>query len=81
MVSAFAMLLFGGQLKVHHEEGVVKLDDWAVFKVPAKVAVLVRELRAEVATLLSRKMEDVTLDLGASAVANAMHHLLTTDGF
>jgi ATP-dependent RNA helicase DHX57 len=81
MVPGFAMLLFGGHLKVHHEEGVVRLDDWAVFKVSGKVAVLVRELRSEVGKLLARKMEDVSLDLGSSAVASAMHHLLSTDGF
>mmetsp|Transcript_21181 Transcript_21181/g.58791 ORF Transcript_21181/g.58791 Transcript_21181/m.58791 type:complete len:1160 (+) Transcript_21181:1213-4692(+) len=81
MVPAFAMLLFGGSMKVFHEEGLVKLDGWAAFKVPARVSVLLQQLRAEIDNLLAAKMADVQLDLGRSAVSEAMFQLLATDGF
>lgn len=44
-------------------------------------AVLVRELRNEVARLLAAKVADPALDLSRSKVVEAMHHLLATDGF
>jgi len=81
MVPVYAVLLFGGEVSVHHGEGLVRVDGWATFKAPARIAVLVRELRAEVAALLGRKVIDPGLDLGTSRVVEAMHHLLSTDGF
>ena len=48
---------------------------------PCAVAVLVRELRNEVARLLAAKVADASLDLSASKVVEAMHHLLASDGF
>lgn len=47
----------------------------------ALYAVLVRELRNEVSRLLAAKVADPGLDLSASRVVEAMHHLLATDGF
>lgn len=81
MVPVYAVLLFGGAISVHHGEGLVRVDGWATFKAPARIAVLVRELRAEVGALLGRKVTDPGLDLGGSRVVEAMHHLLSTDGF
>ncbi|KAL4527192.1 hypothetical protein Ndes2526B_g09099 [Nannochloris sp. 'desiccata'] len=81
MVPVYAVLLFGGEVSVHHGEGLVRVDGWATFKAPARIAVLVRELRAEVAALLGRKVNDPGLDVGTSRVVEAMHHLLSTDGF
>jgi len=40
-----------------------------------------RELRTELAALLMRKVQDPGVDLGSSRVVEAMHHLLSTDGF
>jgi ATP-dependent RNA helicase DHX57 len=42
MVPIYSLLLFGGELTVDHENSLVKLDGWATFKAPARVAVLVR---------------------------------------
>jgi hypothetical protein len=41
----------------------------------------VRELRDEVSSLLGRKIADPGLDLSRSRVVDAMHQLLSTDGF
>lgn len=81
MVPVYAVLLFGGNLQVYHEQGIVKIDDWATFNAPARIAVLVGELRKEVDVLLARKIEDPGLDIGKSRVVEAMHQLLSTDGF
>jgi ATP-dependent RNA helicase DHX57 len=81
MVPVYSILLFGGELSVHHEQGLVRVDGWATFKAPARIAVLVRELRREVAALLAKKVAAPGLDLGGSRVVEAMQHLLGSDGF
>ena len=45
MVGSYALLLFGGDVRVLHDEGLVKVDDWATFQAPARIGVLVKELR------------------------------------
>jgi ATP-dependent RNA helicase DHX57 len=81
MVPVYSVLLFGGDISVYHQEGLVKVDGWATFKAPARIAVLVRELRAEVTLLLAQKISNPGLDLSRSRVVDAMHHLLHSDGF
>ncbi|PRW33164.1 P-loop containing nucleoside triphosphate hydrolase isoform A [Chlorella sorokiniana] len=81
MVPVYAVLLFGGSIEVQHEQGMLRVDGWARFKAPARIAVLVRELRNEVSRLLAAKVADPSLDLSRSRVVEAMHHLLATDGF
>jgi ATP-dependent RNA helicase DHX57 len=63
MVSPFAILLFGGGIEVRHTDEQLVVDDWAVFKSPARVAVLVRELRRNLDGLLMRKFENPSLDV------------------
>ena len=41
MVPVYALLLFGGHMTVLHEEGALKLDGWATFRAPARIATLV----------------------------------------
>lgn len=81
MVPVYAILLFGGELSVHHQAGLIRIDSWATFKAPARIAVLVRELRAAAANLLEAKVGDPSMDLGRSKIIDAMLHLCSTDGF
>lgn len=81
MVSVYAVLLFGGQITVNHEKGLVLVDEWASFKAPARIGVLIRELRQEVSELLARKIANPKLQISDSRIIEAMHHLLSTDGF
>jgi ATP-dependent RNA helicase DHX57 len=81
MVPVYAVLLFGGNISVQHEKGMLVVDDWASFKSPARIGVLVRELRIELARLLGKKIEDPGLEISKSKLIDAMHHLLSTDGF
>ena len=81
MVPVYAVLLFGGHITVQHEKGMILVDDWASFKAPARIGVLVRELRAELARLLAQKIEDPQTDMSQSKLIDAMHQLLSSDGF
>jgi hypothetical protein len=55
-VSPMALLLFGGPLKVLHEEGAVLVDGWARVRAPAQTAVLVKKLRAALDSALEAKV-------------------------
>lgn len=58
-----------------------QVDNWAEFRAPARIGVLVRELRAGVASLLGRKISDPGADLAHTPIIDALHQLLATDGF
>ncbi len=58
-----------------------QVGGWAEFKAPARIGVLVRELRRGIAALLQRKIEDPAADLTHEPIVDAMHQLLATDGF
>lgn len=81
MVPLYALLAFGGELEVLHDQGLLLLDGWAKFKAPARVGVLIKHLRSAVAQLLAAKIMDPLLDLTQQKVVGALHQLLATDGF
>lgn len=58
-----------------------QVDGWAEFRAPARIGVLVRELRGGVAALLARKIADPAADVSADPLVTALHQLLATDGF
>lgn len=79
MVSPYAILLFGGEIGVNHKNGQMSVDRWVVFKAPAQIAVLARELRRELDQLLLRKFENADLDItnDGNAVKDAIIRLIT----
>lgn len=81
MVSPYALLLFGGDIDVLHERGEITVDAWMYFKAPARVAVLVRELRRQLDGLLQRKFENPGLDLNEDgrAIHDAITRLIKTE--
>eukprot|EP00882_Tetradesmus_deserticola_P011147 GHRQ01011788.1.p1 GENE.GHRQ01011788.1~~GHRQ01011788.1.p1 ORF type:complete len:340 (+),score=172.49 GHRQ01011788.1:429-1448(+) len=81
MVPLYALLAFGGELEVLHDQGLLLLDGWAKFKAPARVGVLIKHLRAAVSSLLAAKVADPSLQLAGQRVVEALHALLATDGF
>mmetsp|Transcript_40726 Transcript_40726/g.129928 ORF Transcript_40726/g.129928 Transcript_40726/m.129928 type:complete len:263 (+) Transcript_40726:603-1391(+) len=80
MVPTYAVLIFGGEIEVQHEKGLLVVGEWARMEAPARIGVLVRELRGQVDKLLMQKVEDPSMDLGAGRVVPALHELLTSDG-
>lgn len=81
MVSPYAILLFGGKITIQHEKKQMTVDGWIVFKSPARVAVLARELRRQLDTLLLRKFEDADINLREEgrAVNDAIIRLITQE--
>lgn len=80
MVSPYAILLFGGDIEVRHAHEQLVVDKWVIFKAPARVAVLVRELRRNLDGLLMRKFDnpgiDVHEDPQSRAVSDAILRLV-----
>ena len=79
-VSKFAILLFGGALKVYQSHGVAAVDDWLKFRITAKPATLVKYLRSSMEALLLEKIMNPEVDVNASqkgkAVIDAVSALL-----
>ena len=82
-VSSFALLLFGGNLKVYHQYGVVAVDEWLKFRVSAKPATLVKHLRAQMETMLLRKIiapeDDITESSEGKGLIEAVSVLLAKE--
>ena len=69
VVSPMALLLFGGELQVVHEEGYVLIDGWIRIRAAAPTAVLVKQLRAAINALLQQKIGRPEMDLTAAGGA------------
>ena len=78
-VSPLALLLFGGDVQVHHEQGTVTIDKEISFEAPGRVAVLVRELRASLDKLLADKIQTPSLQISKHPVLEAIVNLITTE--
>lgn len=81
MISPYAILMFGGEIKVQHFKEQMTVDDWVVFKAQSRVAIIARELRSELDSLLLRKFEKPGVDLTAEGrvVTDAIILLLTQE--
>lgn len=80
-VSPFALLLFGGALHVHHQEGVISVDDWLMFRFQGrKPPSLIKYLRSLTETMLLRKIispeDDVTESPEGKALIQSISELL-----
>lgn len=79
-VSEFALLLFGGNLKVFHTYGVMTVDNWLKFRIAAKPATLVKHLRAQMESMLLKKIvspdEDITGSPEGKALIQAISAVL-----
>ena len=80
MVGAYSLLLFGGDVSVEHDKGFVAVDGWARFQAPARIGVLIRELRQRVDLLLSDRITHPTAHLASTPVVRALLELLASEG-
>ena len=80
MAPVFAVLLFGGAVVADAVKGTLRVDGWAEFRAPGKVAVLVRELRAEVARVLLAKIRDPGVHVGGHPALATVMRLVCRDG-
>ena len=73
------MLLFGGEVQVHHDKGAVTIDKDIQFEAPGRVAVLVRELRVSLDKLLRDKIAQPSLEISTHPVLAAIVNLVTME--
>ncbi|XP_022922708.1 DExH-box ATP-dependent RNA helicase DExH7, chloroplastic [Cucurbita moschata] len=52
VVSPYSILLFGGSINVQHQSGIVIIDGWLKLTAPAQIAVLFKELRLTLHSIL-----------------------------
>ena len=83
-ISKFAILLFGGALKVYQTHGVAAVDEWLKFRIGAKPATLVKYLRTSMEALLLQKIMNPNMDVTGSpkgkAIIEAVGTLLKMEG-
>jgi ATP-dependent RNA helicase DHX29 len=64
VISPYSILLFGGSINVQHQTGLVIIDGWLKLNAPAQIAVLFKELRLTLHSILKeliRKPESVNV--------------------
>ncbi len=59
----------------------IQVGHFVRFKAPARIGVLVRELRAELDRLLLQKVADPSFDLKSCKAVDVCRSLLASDGF
>jgi ATP-dependent RNA helicase DHX57 len=79
-VSAYPIMLFGGQLAVSHEGNSLTVDDWLDFRAPARIAVACEKLRISLDNILKEKIDRPSIDVSDCGIVKAISHLLITDG-
>ncbi|XP_068136975.1 ATP-dependent DNA/RNA helicase DHX36 [Hyperolius riggenbachi] len=59
-VSPYSLLFFGGDISIQKdgEQDTVAVDEWIVFQSPVRIACLVKDLKAELDSLLKEKIEN-----------------------
>ena len=78
--SAYALLLFGGNLEVEARNGVIIVDGWVKLSANARIGALIRGLRSKMDDLLSEKIKDPHLEIFDTPEMNLIVTLLITDG-
>uniref|UniRef100_A0AAY4EET9 RNA helicase n=1 Tax=Denticeps clupeoides TaxID=299321 RepID=A0AAY4EET9_9TELE len=63
LISPFPMLLFGGDIEVHHCERLISLDGWIRFQAPVRIGVIFKHLRKLMDSLLEKKLENPRMNL------------------
>ncbi|CAL0330726.1 unnamed protein product [Lupinus luteus] len=52
VISPYSILLFGGSINVQHQSGLISIDGWLKLTAPAQIAVLFKELRLTLHSIL-----------------------------
>ncbi|XP_053557253.1 ATP-dependent RNA helicase DHX29 [Bombina bombina] len=79
LVSPFPMLLFGGDIAVQHRERLLTVDDWIQFQAPVKIAVIFKELRVLIESVLKKKLENPKMSLEDDKILNIIKELVKTE--
>ncbi|KAL7205791.1 hypothetical protein ACSBR2_018665 [Camellia fascicularis] len=81
VISPYSILLFGGSMNVQHQSGLVTIDGWIKLVAPAQIAVLFKELRLTLHSILKeliRKPQMATI-VDNEVMRSITHLLLEED--
>ncbi|XP_051147051.1 DExH-box ATP-dependent RNA helicase DExH7, chloroplastic isoform X2 [Andrographis paniculata] len=75
VVSPYSILLFGGSITVHHQTGLIIVDNWIKMAAPAQTAVLFKELRITLHSILKELISKPQSAAGNNEVIKSIIHL------
>ncbi|KAG8598939.1 hypothetical protein GDO81_002806 [Engystomops pustulosus] len=79
LVSPFPVLLFGGDIAVQHRERLLTVDEWIQFQAPVKIAVIFKELRVLIESVLKKKLQNPKMSLEDDEILRVIKELIKTE--
>lgn len=79
LISPFPILLFGGDIEVQHREHLLTVDGWIHFQAPVKIAVIFKQLRVLIESVLQKKLENPKMSLEDDKVLHIIKELIKTE--
>ncbi|XP_062984130.1 ATP-dependent RNA helicase DHX29 [Elgaria multicarinata webbii] len=79
LISPFPVLLFGGDIEVLHRERLLSVDGWIHFQAPVKIAVIFKQLRTLIESVLKQKLENPKMSLEDDKILNIIKELIKTE--
>ncbi|XP_077923445.1 ATP-dependent RNA helicase DHX29 isoform X3 [Halichoerus grypus] len=79
LISPFPVLLFGGDIEVQHRERLLSIDGWIYFQAPVKIAVIFKQLRVLIDSVLRKKLENPKRSLENDKILQIITELIKTE--
>ncbi|XP_054431316.1 ATP-dependent RNA helicase DHX29 [Pteronotus mesoamericanus] len=79
LITPFPVLLFGGDIEVQHRERLVSVDGWICFQAPVKIAVIFKQLRVLIDSVLRKKLENPKMSLENDKILQIITELIKTE--
>ncbi|XP_074787783.1 ATP-dependent RNA helicase DHX29 isoform X2 [Athene noctua] len=79
LISPFPILLFGGDIEVQHRERLLTVDGWIHFQAPVKIAVIFKQLRVLIESVLKKKLENPKMSLEDDKILHIIKELIKTE--
>ncbi|KAB1281376.1 ATP-dependent RNA helicase DHX29 [Camelus dromedarius] len=79
LITPFPVLLFGGEIEVQHRERLLSVDGWIYFQAPVKIAVIFKQLRVLIDSVLRKKLENPKMSLENDKILQIITELIKTE--
>ena len=79
LITPFPVLLFGGDIEVQHREHLISVDGWIYFQAPVKIAVIFKQLRVLIDSVLRKKLENPKMSLENDKILQIITELVKTE--
>uniref|UniRef100_A0A452SCJ4 ATP-dependent RNA helicase DHX29 n=1 Tax=Ursus americanus TaxID=9643 RepID=A0A452SCJ4_URSAM len=79
LITPFPVLLFGGDIEVQHRERLLSVDGWICFQAPVKIAVIFKQLRVLIDSVLRKKLENPKMSLENDKILQIITELIKTE--